>query len=267
MAAEEGLSLHMIFEGRQSRAFCYNPTARKLWVRFNPRLDSVVGFAPPAPQMTAIAAGFASIWVQTAVNDYYLNDDLAELRRAMYDFTARFDYVACTGFSMGGFGALLLSKALRLRQAVLVSPQRLGFPRQFPYRSPPEVEQAIYRQGGDPALDGVSPELRGMLLFDPFTGRGRDRTYADHLRTIAPGLVPVPLPGGGHPATNVLHEAKLFGQFQRAVLQVPPKPGKVRAIHRKARRSSDKYIAFLAAYLDKRAARNRKGHAPNRKSP
>lgn len=253
----DGLPCEMVFEGRQSRAFCFNPGASKLWVRLNARLSDKVGFAEPEPYKSAIEAGFASMWVQTAVNDYYVNDDLADLRRALHAFTARFDYVAAIGFSMGGFGALLLSRALRLRQAVLVSPQRLGFPKAFPFLSDPEVEHLAFCQGGDPGLDGVSPDLRGMVLFDPHFGRGRDRTYAGHLEQIAPGLTQLPLTGAGHPATGALHEAKHFGRFQKAILEVPPNAAAVRDIHRRSRRKSERYQAMLTAYLKRRAARVR----------
>lgn len=251
------LPCEMVFEGRHSRAFCFNVTASKLWVRFNARQTATMGFPAPEPQKAAIAAGYASMWVQTAVNDYYLNDDLPDLRRALHDFTARFHHVGAVGFSMGGFGALLLSRALRMRQAVLVSPQRLGFPQAYPFQSDPSVEGAAFWQGGDPALDGVSPDLRGMVLVDPFGGRGRDRAYARHLGQIAPGLRFVPLCGAGHPATNVLHEARLFGRFQQAVLQVEPDPAAIRDIHRRARRHSDRYLTMLATYLEKRARRVR----------
>jgi len=247
----------MVFDGPHARAFCFNPAASKLWVRFNARQTATMGFPAPEPQKAALAAGYASMWVQTRDNDYYLNDDLLDLRRALNDFTARFQHVGAVGFSMGGFGAVLLSRALRMRQAVLVSPQRLGFPLTHPFLSDPEVERLAYHQGGDPALDGVSPDLRGMVLFDPFAGRGRDKTYARHLEQIAPGLTFVPLVGGGHPATNVLHQAKNFGQFQTEVLRVQPDPKAVRRIHRKSRRNSERYLVILATYLEQRRHRVR----------
>ncbi|MGL6210960.1 MAG: hypothetical protein ACRC14_14150 [Paracoccaceae bacterium] len=245
----------MVFEGEHARAFCFNPASRKLLVRFNARLNDVKGFAEPEPQNSALEAGFANIWVQAKVNDYYLNNDLLELRKALHAYTARFDYACGVGFSMGGFATLLFSRALRLQQAVLISPQRLGFPATFPFRSEPDVELAQYHHGGDPALDGVSPDLKGMVLFDPFGGRGRDRNYARHLAVIAPGLTQVPLAGAGHPATGVLHEAKKFWRFQQAVLAIPPNPRAVRNIHRNSRKKSDKYMIMLEKYLQKRSAR------------
>lgn len=257
VGAMDDLRCEMVFNGRHARAFCHNPASDRLWVRLNARLTATQGFADPVPYAAAVATGYASIWVQTAENDYYINDDLPDLRQALHDYTARFAYVAAIGFSMGGFGALLLSRALRLQQAVLVSPQRRGFPARFPFRSSPEVEALAFQQGGDPALDGVLPGLRGVVLFDPISGRGRDRAYAGHLARIAPGLAPLPLPGGGHPATGALHDAKRFGQFQKAILQMPPDPAAIRAIHRSSRRTSPRYQAMLLTYLQQRAARVR----------
>ncbi len=254
----DDLPFEMVFEGRHARAFCFNPTASKLWVRFNARQPSMIGYPKPEPQKTALAAGYASMWVQAAVNDYYLNDDLLDLRRALHDFSGRFDHVGAVGFSMGGFGALLLSRALRMRQAVLVSPQRLGFPLKYPFKSDPEVERMAFLQGGDPELDGVAPGLRGMVLFDPFGGRGRDRNYARHLEHIAPGLTFVPMVGSGHPATNVMVEAKLYREFQQEFLRLEPDPKTVLDVHRRSRRESERYIVMLAAYLDKRRRRVRR---------
>lgn len=250
------VSYETIFEGRHMRALCFNPDGRNLRVRLNHRRNGDGGFDLPEPQAGAIKAGYANLWLQTAENDYYVNADLPGLRQVLVKFCARFDQVSAVGFSMGGFGAVLLSKSLHLTQAVLISPQRLGFPRTAPFVSEDAIELAAFTTGDQPDLDGISPGLRGIVLFDPFAGKGRDRTYARHLGRIAPGLRLLALPGGGHPATVMLGEAKKFGAFQRATFVDDINPAELRHVHRSARGGSARYEAMIVKYLGSRFDRS-----------
>ena len=251
----DDVGFETIFAGNHMRALCFNPGGRNLRVRLNHRRKGDAGFDTPEPQTGAIKAGYANIWLQTAENDYYLNPDLPGMRRALFAFCARFDQVSAVGFSMGGFGAVLLSKALHLTQAVLISPQRLGFSKVAPFISDDATECSAFSTGDAAELDGVSPNLRGIVLFDPFAGKGRDRTYARHLGRVVPGLRLVALPGGGHPATVMLGEAKKFGAFQRATFVPDIQLADLRAVHRSARAGSERYEKMLTQYLSGRITR------------
>lgn len=245
-----------VFDGAHVQAVCFNPDAAHLRVRLNYRRDGPVGFDPPEPQAAAMKAGYANLWLQSAQNDYYVSPDLPDLRAALHAFCARFETVSAVGFSMGGFGAVLLSKALRLTEVVLVSPQRLGFPRTAPFVSDDALERAAFSTG-DPNsdLDGISPKLRGLVLFDPFSGKGRDRAYARHLGQIVPGLRLLALPGAGHPATNVIVDAKKFGAFQRATFVPQVDPADILALHRDGRAQSERYAKMMTRYLASRVRR------------
>ena len=245
----------VVFEGAHVRALCFNPGANRLRVRLSYRRDGAVGFDAAEPQAGAIKAGYANLWVQTAQNDYYISPNLGALRRELYKFTARYGDVSAVGFSMGGFGAVLLSRALRLTQAVLVSPQRLGFPKTAPFLSTDAAELAAYDTADAAALGGISPDLRGIVLYDPFAGKGRDRAYARHLGRIAPGLRLLALAGGGHPATQAIVEAKKFIAFQRATFQPQITVSDIRAVHRLARGGSERYAKMLTGYLANRMDR------------
>ena len=244
-----------VFEGAHVRAVCFNADAPKLRVRLSYRRDGAVGFDTPQPQAGAVTAGYANLWVQAAQNDYYISPDLPDLRRALYAFCGRYADVSAVGFSMGGFGAVLLSRALRLTQAVLVSPQQLGFPKTAPFVSTDPVELAAFSQGDAAHLDGISPDLRGIVLFDPFAGKGRDRAYARHLGRLVPGLRLLALPGGGHPATSAMVEAKQFGAFQRATFVPEIKLADLRAVHQAARGGSERYEKMVLKYLSDRMKR------------
>lgn len=244
-----------VFEGSHVRALCFNPGSDKLRVRLSYRRDGAVGFDPAEPQTGAITAGYANLWVQAAQNDYYISPDLPELRRALFAFCARYTDVSAVGFSMGGFGAVLLSRALHLTQAVLISPQRLGFPKTAPFLSDDAVELAAFSTDDAAHLDGISPKLRGIVMFDPFAGKGRDRAYARHLGRIAPGLRLLALPGAGHPATNVMVEAKKFGAFQRATFTPEIDVAAIREVHRASRGRSERYEKMITRYLAGRMGR------------
>lgn len=246
-----------VFEGAHVRAVCFNADAARLRVRLSYRRDAEVGFDAAEPQGAAIKAGYANLWVQAAQNDYYISPDLPALRRALHGFCARYRDVSAVGFSMGGFGAVLLSRALHLTQAVLVSPQRLGFPKAAPFASDDAQELACFTTDDPNAdLDGISPDLRGVVMFDPFAGKGRDRAYARHLGRIVPGLRLLALPGAGHPATNVMVEAKKFMQFQQATFVPQIEAADIRAVHRASRSGSERYETMVLKYMSKRMMRD-----------
>lgn len=244
-----------VFAGRHSRAFCYNPGAEVLQVRFGHRRDDAAGFEAVPASQAVLRLGYGHLIVQTAQNDYYVNDDLAALRQALYGFCVRYATVNGIGYSMGGFGALLLSRALHLRQVVLVSPQRMGFPATQPFATQLADEMAAFYLGDDPALAGIVRGLKGVVLADPFGGRGRDMAYARMVVQMAPKLQLLAMPGAGHPATQMIKEAKLYPRFQRATLAKRIKIEDLRAVHRQSREASPRYQQFLQRYLRKRLDR------------
>ena len=113
----------------------------------------------------------------------------------------------------------------------------------------------MFSQGGADALDGVALQVRGLVLFDPFGGNGGDRAYARHLGRIVPGLRLLALPGGGHPATNVIVEAEKFLAFQQATFGAQIDLQASRAVHRASRAGSERYDKMVARYMDARMQR------------
>jgi len=224
----------LVFQGLHSRAVCINPDASKLIVRFDHWSSGKSGFGLLAPWRLTQDRQFAQLNVQVARNDFYLNDDLTQLRQDLRRFTKRFTHIQALGFSMGGFGALLLSRALRLHHVVLVSPQRPGFPRQPPFSTDLKVEQDMFRSGIDARLDGIRGCMRGVILYDPRVAEGRDMAYAKKIMEMAPKLKPLALPGAGHPATRLIAQAKLYGQFQSSLLERQKFIGKIRTLHQVA---------------------------------
>lgn len=160
----------IVFEGKFSRAICQNPHQSRLLVAFDHRSFSRESFAPVTPWKLAINREYSQLNVQVRDNDYYLNDDLPALCKALRRFTKPFAQVCGIGFSMGGFGALLLSKALRLDHVVLVSPQRLDFPNQSPFAVDLAQEAEVFTAGQEPRFAGIASRMRGVVLYDPMSG-------------------------------------------------------------------------------------------------
>ena len=94
-----------------------------------------------------------------------------------------------------------------------------------------------------------------MLLFNLFRGKGRDRACARALGRIVPGLRLLALPGGGHPATNVIVEAEKFRAFQQATFGAQIDLQASRAVHRASGVGSERYGKMVARYIDARMQR------------
>ena len=108
-----------------------------------------------------------------------------------------------------------------------------------------------------PALDlqpsDIAPGLRGGALFVPFPCR-KDRGHARAIAALAPGVQPVALPFGGHPATGLIRRAGLWWQLQRLVAEDRLEPGAIVGLRRRARAGSLDYARHLADALEARRA-------------
>ncbi|MGL5010663.1 MAG: alpha/beta hydrolase, partial [Paracoccaceae bacterium] len=109
-----------IFDGAHLRADLYGAGGNGLFVSFDHwRGPARAGFPRTAPVQTALDLGYASLVISTAADDWFLNADLPDLRLALSGFSARYPVVRGIGFSMGGYGALLLSRVLGMSFATL----------------------------------------------------------------------------------------------------------------------------------------------------
>ncbi|MBC7736201.1 MAG: alpha/beta hydrolase [Candidatus Saccharibacteria bacterium] len=244
----------VLFAGDHLRAEVHNPDAEVLFVTFDRWRRDRDGFAGWAPSTRVAAAGFAELIIKTAQNDWYLNPDLAPLRRALKAYTGRFRTVRSFAFSMGAYAALLLSRSLRLRHAVLVSPQYSPFPGLTPgdtrYR---REAQGLDRVLGDLA-EVVAPKLRGVILFDPLS-HPIDRAHARLILGQVPRMVGIAMPLAGHPATQVMLETAEYGKLRALAFAAETDPALYHALHVGARKASPLYQARLAERIDGRRAR------------
>lgn len=244
----------MVFAGAHARAVCFNPGAERLLVTFDNWRKDHVAFPEAVPSRGVMQAGFGQLCVHSTRNDWYLSPDLAALRTALSQFCAGYAEVRGIGFSMGGYGALLLSKALRLDKVVLVSPQVSIFPQRYPHDDRYAAEAAELDPAQDQLAQDIVGGLQGVILFDPIRQR-KDAAHARAIAALAPGLQVVAMPLSGHPAMGAIREARLYGRVLQAAMTGRLSVAEFRAIHRAARAASPRYQALLDAYLNRRGLR------------
>lgn len=244
----------VLFEGKFARAVCFNPGAAKLFVTFDHWRRVHEDFEPVTPSGRVVKAGFAQLCILSSRNDWYLSPDLAGLRGSLAAATGAYSEVRGIGFSMGAYGALLLSKALRLQRLVLVSPQFSVFPDRPPFDPRYRREAADLLPELDDLARDIRPGLQGVILFDPAPWRN-DRAHAIEIEAISPGLRPVAMPFTGHPAMAAIREAQAYGKVMDAAIHGDLTGAAFRAIHRAARVLSPHYQSRLRKYLLQRSAR------------
>ncbi len=242
-----------IFSGQYLRAVAWNVgSAQRLVATFDHYRAGRCGFPELRRSVRFTAPGFGQISITSAANDWFLNPDLKPLRMALRATDWQGAEVVGLGLSMGGYGALMLSRALRLTRVLLVSPQLSILPRLAPFEARWRAEAARV----DPDLDRVDVSiragLRGVVLFDP--AMKRDRRHAWAIHDLAPLIRPVALRFAGHPALQHIKDAGMYPRLQEMVMHGGIVPARVRALHRAARAASDLWRDHLADWADQAPA-------------
>lgn len=237
-----------VFEGRHLRARLFRPEGRQLFVSFDSFRPGRTEFDDRGPVKYYQRRGLAQLQIQTACNDWYLNDDLEPMLEVLSDCVQPYRRVFSMAFSMGAFAALRMSGKLRLSRVFLVSPQVTPFSRRGPM-DPRFVEhEAGIRADLDLEKGHLFRRMRGCVLFDPLHHR-KDVEHARAILDMAPGLRAVALPLAGHPADNTLLEGKVWHEFQGLLLGRGDATAGLKALHRKSREVSPSYLEALSRRL------------------
>lgn len=224
----------------------------KLVLCFEPGRDRMDGFQAPACPRFAERLGIDAITVQAARRDWFLTEDGARLGAVLAEAVAGYGSVTVTGFSMGGYGALLYSGIARASRALLVSPQYCIDPAVAPWD--PGRHGKFARIG----LPMPRPEQRGnralagVLLYDPRIAA--DHAHAAHILAGFPRLRPIALPYAGHPASAVIGATAGIGQLAEMLVEDRLDAVAIRALHRAGRRGDDSYRLNLARAVAQRHA-------------
>jgi len=242
-----------VFETENTKVTCYDSQHPRLIISFDNRRKDRTGFPPANPSRFFAANNMAFITIYVANNDWFLNDDLPDLRATLSQFTLRFEHITSIGYSMGGYGALLLSRESRANQIVLVSPQSSIFASRAPFETRYLSEASQLNPDLDTMAKRPRKGLRGVLLFDPT--HKIDSQHKDIICNLHPKIRPVPLPFGGHPAMAAIGQAKLYSGVQKELLRKRFRVSEILRLHKQARRRAPAYQEGLNRYLAKRNLR------------
>jgi hypothetical protein len=243
-----GVDEQLIFDGAHLRAMLAGPGPNGLFVNFDNWRKDRAGFPERAPLKIAQAMGYASLNIATAANDWFLNRDLDPLRRVLAGLAPRYPVVRAMGFSMGGYGALLFSGALRLDYVTLFAPQVSIRAKVAPFERRWRREAGLIDERLDDLAGIVSPDLKGVAIFDPFYARA-ERLHARAIQALAPGIALAPMPFSRHPPTAVIMANARFRDIQRAAIAGNLTAGDIRQVHRTGRQGSEVYLQGMLAAL------------------
>jgi hypothetical protein len=241
----------VVFDGACLRAVCHGQGDRGIIVTFDHWRGDRAGFPDMRPVQRVLDMGYRSLVISSAANDWFLNAETKELRRALRAFVVQGTVVRAFGFSMGGYGALLFSRALRLRSVVLFGAQASIRREVVPFETRWQREAERLPGALDRLADLVRPGLRGVVLFDPRKHR-EETLQARALQAMAPGLRPVALPFSGHPPTAMLMAGKAYGGLITQGIRGVVTAADIRALHRAHREVTPDYLDGVMSYLRRR---------------
>ena len=229
-----------VFDGDLLNARLWLPDqlTTALYVTFRQWVPDPGSFSQTGLVQRALTAGLAHLHIQTRWNDWFLNAETAALEAALVATRARFMTARALGFSMGGYACLRFSRALRLNQALVVSPQVSLDPALVPEEDRYPEAAAFDPVAGDLGTH-ARKDLTGVVVFDPFYRL--DHLHARHITALLPGIARARLSFGGHPGTKALGHVGGFRALQRLSLSSRLQASDVIRLHRDLRAGSMRY--------------------------
>lgn len=254
------LTRRRVFDGDRMRAVLFNGRSDRLFVSFRARQVKAGDFMTAKHVRHYTDLGFAHLYLQSRQNDWYINPETPELEAKLSRVCQRYRTVVGMGFSMGGYALLRYSRAMGLDRALVVSPQVSIDPKVVPDDTRWHHESAEFdRAAADLSAHG-DPDLRGVLLADPFVPA--DLAHVRAIQKVFPGMQIARLAGGGHPATNLMRADGHFPLLQAELSGDGPDPGRIIAAHRASRHAVPAYA--LALEKARRRRNSRKSEASRR---
>lgn len=245
-----------VFEGAHLRLlWAKNRPGERLFVTFDHWTKGRQGFEAPSGNTLFDKRNWPVLRIQSARNDWFLNPDLEAALDTVAAIAADYDSAVTYGFSMGGYGALRFAAAAGAARVVTISPQFSPAPERTPF----EARWWKDRKLCDLRLDDLShlatPSAPTIVAaYDPL--QGPDRLQAELIRKSCHDFFALPLPFGGHPATQTILQGDRLGAFSEALLTGPLDRAALLAPHKRARRLARHYAEALARAADARARRD-----------
>ena len=166
---------------------------------------------PGFEQNTFRSAGIDAIHIIASDNHGYQYADFPDLCASVAEVTASYKHVVAYGSSMGGYAAIRYGGWAGARLALALSPQFSLDPLKPPFdrrwRKWVRKIRFLHEHGQDVVEQAI-------VVYDPMNEL--DDAHARLLHRIT-NVIPVPLPGSGHPSTGVLSD---LGLLHRIGLEV-----------------------------------------------
>lgn len=177
------------------------------------------GFSQKKAHTELARRGFTHLHVSTSQNDWFLNPEMPEALLKIADFAEPFARKLTIAFSMGGFGALLVSRVVAFDQLLLVSPHSTysnAFPPHDDRFSADILDEGFARTAHDMVHSSLKMDAECVVVFD--STRPFDEAHARMSKKLFTRSRLVDLRGGGHPATGVLRAAKRYNMVLEAAI-------------------------------------------------
>jgi tetratricopeptide (TPR) repeat protein len=196
--------------------------------------------------------GVSAVHVLCSGNDWFQYPDMDDCLAAIASYTAQFSFRITYGSSMGAYGALICSRALRADRVIAISPQfsidRLKVPFERRWRAP-AAAIAFLR---DDMATGLAADAEVACIFDP---RNRDRVHVKLLENLG-AVWRFAAPYSGHPTGRFLVQTRSLSTLVRRLLNPAPLQqqdlAEFRRTVRERRRASPIYWANLSELLARR---------------
>jgi hypothetical protein len=248
------LSRHVVFSGAHMQLEYSGPAPNVLAQSAKPHV--VVAFAPfdyPPPEdaegwgtRSFSKRGIAHVCVFHRAADWHQNDDFFDAMRACRAFLGPNIEVTAYGFSMGGYGAILGTPALRASRAVAVSPQSSIDPKAVRFERRYDAQwyaMGLWQHDLRKTISGDRAEY--IVLFDPL--HRLDRKHEARLPKPK-GYTRCLIHGAGHAGLQTLTEMKIQ-EVLFDLLRGDASAVELRGAYRENRENSFRYLRKIGTRL------------------
>lgn len=186
-------------------------------------------------------AGIDAVHVLSRDNDWYQYPELLAALEPVHAATRGYGRVTAYGSSMGAYAALRLAGVVGADTVLALSPQFSIARRVAPWEGRWPYNTAQFRDVWESTLPFPAPQP-AYVVFDP---TDLDRRHVARFAAAMP-VVPVPVPGAGHPVTGVLAEMGLLKDTLLAVCRGTFDPAAFIAAAEARRPHSAQMMVFAA---------------------
>jgi len=221
-----------LFTGKKLRVSVRGPRTAKLMVTYDYWSRHKPGFGQINRRSRYADRGFTHLHLHSRQNDWFLNRETVAALDAIGAFADGFASAASIGFSMGGYGVMLVSGVVDFDRVLMVSPHITFSEHQYPHETRFPSHMGNLGRAlklNERVVSGPPARADAAVVFD---GRVAGDLY--HAETAAGRFGRfelVDLAGGGHPATTALTRAGHFDLVLDAITGDGLDMGKIRHTH------------------------------------